>query len=228
MIWALRALLLVVGAGFLGLLTSWEVSRARRNAALADGGPHGLPGSEAYLHPDMNPDMNPEGHAALNPASLDTQPVNEPGDSGPGPFVDWPPESDRTIVALRLVSVGPSRLSGYAIRQALESEGFMLGKYSIFHKGEEAGRAYISAASLTQPGAFDLSQMDQERFGGLSLFAVLPGPKSPLDTFDDLLTTARGLNDRLQGALQDEHGLPLTPLRVSNLRRNLQMEPPAA
>jgi len=224
MIWALRALLLVVGAGFLGLLTHWELSRARRNAASLEGGnegdsPYG-PGTEPFMNPGMNP--------AMNSASVDTQPVIEPGEAGPSPFVDWPPESDRTIVALRLVSVGPSRFSGYAIRQALESEGFMLGRYSIFHKGEEGGRAYLSAASLTQPGAFDLNSMDQERFGGLSLFAVLPGPKSPLDTFDDLLTTARGLNDRLQGALQDEHGLPLTPLRVSNLRRNLQMEPPAA
>ena len=216
MIWALRALLLVVGAGFLGLLTHWELSRARRNAAALEEGTSDLPGTEPFTNP------------SLNPASLDTQPVIEPAEAGPGPSVDWPPENDRTILALRLVSVGPSRLSGYAIRQALESEGFMLGKYSIFHKGEDGGRAYLSAASLTQPGAFDLSSMDQERFGGLSLFAVLPGPKSPVDTFDDLLTTARGLNDRLQGALQDEHGLPLTPLRVSNLRRNLQMEPPAA
>lgn len=217
MLWALRAVFLVIGAGLLAWLASWELQRARRKDAATAGGASEL------------------ASAAINAASAVTQPVLDPedeepgwGEGGDGPIVDWPPEDDRVIVALRLVSVGTSRFSGYAIRQALEAEGFAIGRYNIFHKGEDSGRAYLSAASLTKPGAFDLVGMDSERFGGLSLFAVLPGPKSPLDTFDDLLTTARGLNDRLQGALQDESGLPLTPLRVSNLRRGLTMEPPAA
>jgi FtsZ-interacting cell division protein ZipA len=102
----------------------------------------------------------------------------------------------------------------------------MLGKYNIFHKPDDTGRAYLSAASLNQPGSFD-EGMDQQRYGGLSLFAVLPGPKPPFDTFDELLACARGLNDRLQGALQDERGLPLTPLRVASLRRALRAELPA-
>ncbi len=34
----------------------------------------------------------------------------------------------------------------------------------------------LRAASLTQPGSFDLATMDTQRYGGLHLFAVLPGP----------------------------------------------------
>lgn len=211
MLWGLRALLLVVGAGLLALLTAWELQRAQRTFASLGDAPPALPDDAPFM----------------NPVSADSQPVTDPPDDGPGPIVEWPREDDQVIVALRLVSVGPGRFSGYAVRQALESEGFSIGRFKIFHKAEDSGRAYLSAASLTKPGAFDLSSMDQERLSGLSLFAVLPGPNSPLDTFHDLLAAARGLNDHLQGALQDESGLPLTPLRISNLRSSLQMERPA-
>jgi cell division protein ZipA len=74
---------------------------------------------------------------------------------------------------------------------------------------------------LSKPGTFDLGTMDVQRFGGLSLFAVLPGPKPPLKAFDELLATARNLNERLQGALQDERGGPLTPTRIASLRESV-------
>jgi FtsZ-interacting cell division protein ZipA len=70
--------------------------------------------------------------------------------------------------------------------------------------------------------------MDAPRFGGLSLFAVLPGPLSPLATFDELLITARSLNDRLRGALQDERGEPLTPMRSAAIREGLTAAASAA
>jgi FtsZ-interacting cell division protein ZipA len=147
------------------------------------------------------------------------------------PIVDWPPEESRRIVALRLVAALPDRFAGRALRLALAAEGFLLGKFSIFHKPDESNRAVLSAASLTRPGAFDLETMDSQRYAGISLFAVLPGPRSPLQAFEELLATARNLNERLEGALQDERGGPLTPLRIASLRESLKGEaadPPAA
>jgi cell division protein ZipA len=137
------------------------------------------------------------------------------------PIVDWPPDDQRRVVAIRLVSPPPDRLPGRALRLALASEGFVLGKFQIFHKPDATGRAVLSAANLSKPGTFDPGTMDVQRFGGLSLFTVLPGPKPPLKAFDDLLATARNLNERLQGALQDERGGPLTPTRIASLRESL-------
>jgi FtsZ-interacting cell division protein ZipA len=137
------------------------------------------------------------------------------------PIVDWPPDDQRRVVAIRLVAPPPDRLAGRALRLALASEGFVLGKFQIFHKPDDQNRAVLSAANLSKPGTFDLATMDVQRFGGLSLFVVLPGPKPPLKAFDELLSTARILNERLQGALQDERGGPLTPTRVSTLRESL-------
>jgi cell division protein ZipA len=140
------------------------------------------------------------------------------------PIVEWPPEDSRRILALRLVAPQPERFPGRALRLALAAEGFLLGKFSIFHKPDEANHAVLSAASLTRPGSFDLETMDSQRYGGLSLFAVLPGPQAPQQAFEELLATARNLNERLEGALQDERGGPLTPLRVASIRESLRAE----
>jgi FtsZ-interacting cell division protein ZipA len=147
---------------------------------------------------------------------------------GTAPIVDWPHEDSRKIIALRLVSGAGERFAGRAVRLALAAEGFLMGKFEIFHKPGPDSRAVLSAASLTKPGTFSPATMDAQRFGGLSLFAVLPGPLSPLATFDELLVTARSLNDRLRGALQDERGEPLTPMRSASIRESLSAAASAA
>jgi cell division protein ZipA len=146
-------------------------------------------------------------------------------DGGPlEPIVEWPPEESRRILSLRVVAPPAERFPGRSLRLALAAEGFLLGKFSIFHKPDESNRAVLSAASLTRPGAFDLDTMDSQRYAGLSLFAVLPGEKSPPQVFEELLAAARNLNERLQGALQDDRGSPLTALRVASLRESLKAE----
>jgi cell division protein ZipA len=145
----------------------------------------------------------------------------------PEPLVDWPPDAERRVVALRLVAPQPERFAGRSLRQALAAEGFVLGRFDIFHKGNEGRRAILSAASLSQPGTFDAATMDSQHFGGLSLFAVLPGPKSPPEAFEELVLTARSLNDRLCGVLQDEGGTPLTPARIASLKARLNSGAPA-
>ena len=175
----------------------------------------------AMARPDSTEPGSDEPHSAQPPAPLftaaDVTPIKEP-------IVDWPPDDRRKVVALRLVAPPPERLAGRALRLALASEGFMLGKFQIFHKPDSSGRAVLSAANLSKPGTFDVGTMDSQRFGGLSLFAVLPGPKPPLKAFEDLLATARNLNERLQGALQDERGGPLTPTRIAALRESVSTE----
>jgi cell division protein ZipA len=141
--------------------------------------------------------------------------------AGPLPVVDWPPDAQRQIVSLRLVAMSPERFVGRSLRQALAAEGFVLGRFAIFHKPDDEQRAVLSAASLTRPGTFDADTMDSQHFGGLSLFAVLPGPRPASQAFEDLVSTARNLNDRLHGVLQDERGSPLTSARIALLRERI-------
>jgi cell division protein ZipA len=140
------------------------------------------------------------------------------------PIVEWPPEDQRRIVSLRLVARPPERFRGNLLRQALAAEGFVLGDFDIFHKPDANNRAVLSASNLSKPGTFEIETMDTQRFVGLSLLAVLPGPKSPQKAFEDLLVAARMLNERLEGALQDDKGGPLTPMRIQALRDSLGAE----
>ena len=142
------------------------------------------------------------------------------------PIVDWPPEDQRKLVALRIAAQPGDRFAGRALRLALTAEGFVLGKFDIFHKPGADGRVLVSAASLTQPGTFDLETMDMHRYGGLGLFTVLPGPLPGREMFDELLATARMLSARLEGTLQDERGEPLTSVRAASLRERLEPQDP--
>jgi cell division protein ZipA len=163
-------------------------------------------------------ELEEEEEEPIVPAVAGAPELPPPPPSGVKPIVEWPPEDQRTLVSLRLVARPPDRFRGNLVRQALAAEGFVLGDLDIFHKPDANNRAVLSAASLTKPGTFDLETMDTQRFTGLNLFAVLPGPKTPQRAFEDLLLTARMLNERLEGALQDERGGPLTPMRVQALR----------
>jgi cell division protein ZipA len=145
---------------------------------------------------------------------------------GPQLVLAWPGEAERRIVTLRVIPRIETRFQGRGLRQAFSAAGFWHGPLDIYHLPDEDGRVVVSAAALAQPGTFDPSIMDSQRFSGLNLFAVLPGPKPERETFDELVHAARQLAERLDGTLADQHGEELTPQRIARLRQAL--EPPAA
>jgi cell division protein ZipA len=185
-----------------------------------------LPVLEVADDTRAEPDLGmPEPGGEPAPASPPhTIPIAQPAPELPAstrPVVEWPPEGERRIVALRLVAHSNERFPGRSLRQALAAEGFVSGELSIFHKAGPDGRAVLSAASLNKPGTFDPDLMDTQRFTGLNLFSVLPGPLPPREAFDELLASARNLNERLDGTLQDASGEPLTQTRAAALRDEL-------
>jgi FtsZ-interacting cell division protein ZipA len=141
---------------------------------------------------------------------------------GPQIVLTWPGEAERRIVTLRVVPNAEPRFQGRALRQAFASAGFWHGPMEIYHLPDAQGRAILSAAALAQPGTFDPSIMDSQRFSGVNLFAVLPGPLAERETFDELVHAARQLAERLDGRLTDQHGEELTPQRIARLRQSLE------
>jgi len=151
--------------------------------------------------------------------------VPEPSEEslrGPQIVLSWPSEAERRIVTLRLVPRGDPRFAGRALRQAFASTGFWHGPLDIFHLPDDQGRVIVSAAALAQPGTFDPSIMDSQRFSGLNLFAVLPGPLAEREAFDELVHAARTLAERLDAAITDQHGEELTAQRIGRLRQSLE------
>jgi cell division protein ZipA len=179
--------------------------------------PH--PGSTApAAGPERTEPFIGAGGEELSPVRIvEEQPVR-----GPQIVVAWPAESERRIVTLRVVPVGEPRFAGRALRQAFAAAGFWHGPLDIFHLPDEQGRVIVSAAALAQPGTFDPSIMDSQRFSGINLFAVLPGPLSERDAFDELVHAARTLAERLEGSITDQHGEELSAQRISRLRQSLE------
>ena len=150
----------------------------------------------------------------------------QPPIRGPQLVLAWPQESERRIVTLRLIPRAEPRFAGRALRQAFASAGFWHGPLDIYHLPDEAGRVVVSAAALAQPGTFDPSIMDSQRFSGLNLFAVLPGPMNEREAFDALVGAARALAERLEGSITDQHGEELTSGRIQRLRQSLPASEP--
>jgi cell division protein ZipA len=125
------------------------------------------------------------------------------------------------IVALRVVAPLPSRFEGSLLHEAVLAERFEFGRYEIFHRVDASGRPVMSLASLREPGTFDPATMAGAAYAGVALFAVLPGPLTAQQAFEELLVAARSLAARLGGHMQDERGVPLTAQRVVRLREEM-------
>ncbi len=125
------------------------------------------------------------------------------------------------IVTIRVCAVGEARWSGAQLMAALDLHGLAFGRYQVFHRKHADGRSLFCVASLIEPGTFDVAEMADQEFRGVTLFAVLPGPIEPLETMDELFGTAHGLAAELSGMVQDGKGMPLSPQRAAALREDI-------
>jgi FtsZ-interacting cell division protein ZipA len=163
----------------------------------------------------------PAGSAAPPPEPPPLEPpAGEPRLPEPPPLtVAWPPENQRSIVTLRILPAGAERLPGRAVRLGLTACGFRHGQFDIYHLPAEDGRVVLSAASLVRPGVFDPASMDQQRFPGVNLFAVLPGPLNAEATLQRLGQVAIELAGRVGGCVQDENSAPFSTADAGSWRR---------
>lgn len=143
--------------------------------------------------------------------------------SEPPPAAPCGPNAAETqrIVSVRVYAADESRWPGAQLMAALEFQGLAFGRYQVFHRKHADGRSLFCVASLVEPGTFDLASMAQQEFRGVTLFAVLPGPIEPLETLDELLSTANALAEQLAGAVHDGKGVLLSPQRAVALRDDI-------
>ncbi|MFM1887517.1 MAG: hypothetical protein RL026_2674 [Pseudomonadota bacterium] len=167
--------------------------------------------------------------AALPTAVPDEESVDELDEGAlgeveePPAVIHWPPLEQEQILWLRVLPRAEGgRFGGRPVRQALVGRGLVLGPQDIFHWVDRDGRVIASVASLTRPGGFVMSEMDNHSYAGLNLFSVLPGPLPERRTFEELLGLARDLAARLGGELFDDQGLPLDDARLAQLRGSLR------
>ena len=134
-----------------------------------------------------------------------------------------PQETPQKIVTLRLVARDGGAFRGDELILSLRGIGLRHGKFGIFHRvdGSDEGRTIFSAASLVEPGSFDLANIKEQEIPGISLFLILPGPVDGVEGFDLMMEAARTLAQSLNAELLDESGSTLSIQRERFMREEI-------
>jgi cell division protein ZipA len=132
-------------------------------------------------------------------------------------------DSPQKIVTVRIVAREKKSFAGDELILSMRGIGLRHGKFGIFHRynGNDEAETIFSAASLVEPGSFDLQNIKEQEIPGISLFLVLPGPVDSVEGFDMMLAAARTLTQSLDGELMDESGSTLSIQRERYLREEI-------
>jgi cell division protein ZipA len=168
----------------------------------------------------MNAERPP---AALDSGQGDSQPTHS-GDTELPELSDEPASGDaQKIVTVRIVAQGNHSFAGDELILSMRGIGLRHGKFGIFHRydGSDAQKTIFSAASLVEPGSFDLDNIQDQQIPGISLFLVLPGPIESTEAFDLMMAAARARGQALNGEVLDESGSTLSIQRERYLREDI-------
>jgi len=132
-------------------------------------------------------------------------------------------EAVQKIVTLRLIARDGGAFRGDELILSLRGIGLRHGKFGIFHRhdGNDEERTIFCAASLVEPGSFDLANIKEQEIPGISLFLVLPGPVDGVEAFDLMMVAARTLAQSLGAELLDESGSTLSIQRERYIREEI-------
>lgn len=150
------------------------------------------------------------------------EPFEGDGDDAMRPD-DGVPDLPQKIVTLRVIARNSGAFAGDELVLSLRGIGMRHGKFGIFHRfeGSEEDKIIFSAASLVEPGSFDLENIKAQKIPGISLFMVLPGPIDGAEAFDLMMAASRALSQSLDAELLDESGSTLSIQRERYLREEI-------
>ncbi len=152
--------------------------------------------------------------------------VADPDDVGSDVDGDTPASPEpvaQKIVTLRLVARDGGAFRGDELVLSLRGIGMRHGKFGIFHRydGNNEEHTIFSAASLVEPGSFDMTNIREQELPGISLFLILPGPVEGAEAFDMMMSAARAVAQALDGELLDESGSTLSIQRERYMREEV-------
>lgn len=134
-------------------------------------------------------------------------------------------EANDVLASVNILANGPTGFSGRAIDQAARRYGLQFGAMNIYHKKSEEAvgcRHVFSLANLFKPGDFDPARMDRFRTQGLTLFMNVPCAYQPVRVFDQMIDTARGLCQLLDGRLEDHEHRALGDAAIQVIRAQIE------
>ncbi|HZD53688.1 MAG TPA: cell division protein ZipA C-terminal FtsZ-binding domain-containing protein [Woeseiaceae bacterium] len=142
---------------------------------------------------------------------------------GPGGEPAAAPKRKEKIVTLRVVAKHRGTFPGDELALTLRGIGMRHGRFGIFHRydGDDENKIIFSAASLVEPGSFDLANLKEQRIPGISLFLVLPGSLEGTQAYDLMVAAGRAVSKSLNAELLDESGSTFSIQRERFLREEI-------
>lgn len=213
---------LLLGFGALTIVAVYLYSR--RETSARDDASDKATGSR--VEPTLGDDPGVEPGAPDAPPRspvFDDEDPSGPVDDAPGESPAAATDTPQKIVTLRVVARDRGAFRGDELILSLRGIGMRHGKFGIFHRfeGDESTAVIFSAASLVEPGSFDLSNIKEQEIPGISLFAVLPGPVEGVEAFDLMMATAKAIANAMEADLLDESGSTLSIQRERYLREEI-------
>lgn len=189
-----------------------------------------LPSRRARRTDRVEPSLN--GSSATSDVELQEEQYVDHDDETDDSHLDDDPDRDsleekpsppQKIVTMRLVAKKHGAFAGDDLILNLRAVGMRHGKFGIFHRyqGDDEKKVVFSAASLVEPGSFDLENVKDQKIPGISLFMVLPGPLDGCKAFDLMMEAGRTLTRALHAELLDESGSTLSIQRERYLREEI-------
>lgn len=174
-------------------------------------GEEGETDTEVLLDPGIELD-------APEDADEQDQIPDEAVEDEPAPSIGAPEK----IVTLR-VSFGEEHdTPGTRLTELFRDRGLRYGQLNIFHKVEKVGDKNVgpvfSAANITEPGSFDLANIETQKVPGLTLFMILPNRVEGRRAFESMLDFAREVARQFDGEVLDESGSTLSIQRAGYIR----------
>ena len=135
------------------------------------------------------------------------------------------PQPVLDVIVFHLIARRPERFDGKDMLRLMLESGLRYGDMNIFHRhretrGEE--ELQFSVANAVKPGTFDIDNMEEDAFAGITFFMKLPGPGDALGALDRMLAIGRRMAEELDGELKDEQHSVLTPQTMEHLRQRVQ------
>lgn len=165
--------------------------------------------------PDSAPDLFDEPPSGTESANAD---AGTDGEAEADNKADWD-----MVIAFTIMANEGKAFVGRAVKAALDQNDLHFGEMQIYHKyaAGSSKKTLFSVANILDPGTLLPDKFVSMTTPGLLIFARLPAPVSGLALFDELLETARSINDQLGGILCDETRQPITDEMLETMRSRI-------
>lgn len=138
------------------------------------------------------------------------------------------PAEEQEVIVINVMSRQPEGFVGAALLETILSCGMRFGAMNIFHHYAPAPDddcSLYSMANIVKPGVFDLNNMQSFQTPGVSFFMIMPLKGSTnissMDVFDQMLSTARKIAEKLDGELKDERRSVMTGQTIEHCRQRI-------